>query len=479
MQAGIFYNSLIRLFLIVILQSQREIDFRTKKISKLVWDYALPGIVGTLVTMLYNVVDRIYIGQGVGALAISGLAITMPVINLTSSLGMLVGAGAAARISISLGRNDKQTAEKILGNSLLLTLILNAVFITLFVYYLDPILISFGASELTLPYARDYLQIVLLGNVLVSLTYNFNAMMRASDYPQKAMYTMLIGAVINTILSPIFLFGFNMGIRGVAWATVISMFIGLLFVMHHFTRRSSVIRLRWRNVRLNKAIILSIISIGLSPFSMQVAASGVNILMNTSLIRYGGDLAVGAFGIINTILGLFLITILGLNQGTQPIFGFNYGAGNYKRVRHTLYYTMKIATIITTVGFIIGQLFPRQIAMAFTTDTELLDLTERGVRIAIAALPLVGMQIVASSFFQSLGYAFKSIIQSLSRQLIFLVPGIILLPRLWELDGLWIALPISDTLAAMLSLTLLLGQIRLLKRMENEPLQSESIKTSN
>jgi Na+-driven multidrug efflux pump len=190
-------------------------------------------------------------------------------------------------------------------------------------------------------------------------------------------------------------------------------------------------------------------------------------------------LAVGAFGIINTILGLFLITILGLNQGTQPIFGFNYGAGNYKRVRHTLYYTMKIATIITTVGFIIGQLFPRQIAMAFTTDTELLDLTERGVRIAIAALPLVGMQIVASSFFQSLGYAFKSIIQSLSRQLIFLVPGIILLPRLWELDGLWIALPISDTLAAMLSLTLLLGQIRLLKRMENEPLQSESIKTSN
>ena len=279
------------------MQSERELDFRTKKISKLVWDYALPGIVGTVVNMLYNVVDRIYIGQGVGALAISGLAITAPVINLTSSLGMLVGSGAATRISIALGRNDKETAEKILGSSLMLTIILNAVFITLFVYYLDPILLAFGASKLTLPYARDYLQIVLLGNVLVSLTYSFNAMMRASGYPKKAMTTMLIGAVLNIILSPIFLFCFNMGIKGVAWATVLSMFVGMLFVMHHFTNKSSVIRLRWRNVRLNKTIIFSIISIGLSPFSMQVAASGVNVLMNTSLMRYGGDLAIGAFGI--------------------------------------------------------------------------------------------------------------------------------------------------------------------------------------
>jgi Na+-driven multidrug efflux pump len=209
---------------------------------------------------------------------------------------------------------------------------------------------------------------------------------------------------------------------------------------------------------------------------MQVAASGVNVLMNTSLLRYGGDLAVGAFGIVNTILGLLLITILGLNQGTQPILGYNYGAGNYKRVRHTLYYTLKVATIITTAGFIIGELFPRQIAMAFTTDTELLDLTERGVKIAVIALPLVGMQIVASSFFQSLGYAFKSIIQSLSRQLIFLVPGIILFPRLWGLDGLWVAIPVSDTLAAILSLTLLIGQIRILKRMEQEADQAGSLK---
>lgn len=449
------------------MQTQRELDFQTKKISKLVWDYALPGIIGTMVNMLYNVVDRIYIGQGVGALAISGLAITFPVINLTSSLGMLVGSGAAARISIALGRNDRETAEKILGNSLLLTILLNAIFITLIMVYLDPILLAFGASDLTLPYARDYLQIVLLGNVLVSLTYNFNAMMRASGYPKKAMATMLIGAVLNIILSPILLFVFDMGIAGVAWATVISMFIGLLFVMNHFTRKSSVIRLRWRKVRLNKDIILSIMSIGLSPFSMQIAASAVAVLINTSLMKYGGDLAVGAYGIINTILGLLLTIILGLNQGTQPILGYNYGAGNYKRVRETLNYTVKIATLFTTTGLIIGLLLPRQISMAFTTDTELLDITERGVRIAVMALPLVGMQIVASGFFQSLGYAFKSLIQSLSRQLIFLIPGILILPRFFGLDGIWIAIPVSDTLAALLSFTLLTSQVRLLKRMED------------
>ena len=448
------------------MQTDKELEFQTKKISKLVWDYALPGIVGTMVTALYNVVGRIFIGQVEGALAISGLAITFPVMNLTSSLGMLVGAGAAARISISLGKKDKQTAEQILGTSLLLTVILNAVFITLFYIYLEPILMAFGASELTYPYARDYLQIVLLGNVFVSLCYNFNAMMRSSGYPTKAMYTMLIGAVLNIILSPIFLFVFDLGIKGVAWATVISMFIGMLFVMHHFTRKSSVIRLRWNNVRLNKKIILSIVSIGLSPFSMQVAASGVALLMNTSLLRYGGDLAVGAYGIINSILMIILMVVMGLNQGTQPIIGYNYGAGNYARVRETLFYSLKVATVFTTTGFLIGLFFPRLLASAFTTDPELLSITETGTRIAVIGLPLVGFQIVSSSFFQSIGFAAKSIIQSLSRQLIFLVPGILILPRFWELNGLWIAMPVSDSLAALLSFYLLLIQLRHLKRME-------------
>jgi len=417
---------------------------------------------------LYNVIGRIFIGQGVGALAISGLAITFPVMTLTSSIGMLVGSGAAARISISLGKKDKLTSEQILGNSLLLTIILNAIFISLFIIFLDPILMAFGASKLTLPYARDYLQIVLIGNVFVSLCYNFNAMMRASGYPKKAMFTMLIGAVFNLILTPLFLYVFDLGIKGVAWATVISMFIGMLFVMHHFTRINSLIRLRWRYIRLNKKIILSIISIGLSPFSMQVAGSAVAVLMNQSLLLYGGDLAVGAYGIINTVLMIFLMIILGLNQGTQPIIGYNYGARNFTRVLETLSYSLKVATVITILGFVCGQFFPGIFAAAFTTDTELLSITERGIRISIAALPLVGFQIVASSFFQSLGYAAKSIIQSLSRQLIFLVPGIIIFPRYLNLDGLWIAIPVSDTLAALLSLYLLIIQIRHLNSMEKE-----------
>lgn len=454
------------------MQTKKEIDFQTKRINKIVWEYALPGIIGTVVTALYNVIGRIFIGQGVGALAISGLAITFPVMNLTSSIGMLVGAGAAARISISLGKRDKLTSEKILGNSLLLTIILNAVFITLILIFLEPILRAFGASDLTLPYAYDYLKIVLLGNVFVSLTYNFNAMMRSSGYPKKAMVTMLIGAVFSVILTPIFLYGFDLGIQGVAWATVTSMLLGMLFVMHHFLQKKSLIRLKWKYIKLNKKIILAIVSIGMSPFSMQVAASGVAVLMNTSLIRHGGDLAVGAYGIINTVLMMFLMIIMGLNQGTQPIIGYNYGAGNYKRVRETLLYALKIATIITVAGALIGVIFPGVFAAAFTTDAELMSITERGIRIAVSAMPLVGFQIVSSSFFQSIGFAAKSLIQSLSRQLIFLVPGIILLPRLWGLDGLWIAMPVSDTLAFILSIFLLTYQLRQLKRMENAQIES-------
>ena len=459
------------------MQTKKEIDFQTKRISKIVWEYALPGIIGTVVTALYNVIGRIFIGQGVGALAISGLAITFPVMNLTSSIGMLVGAGAAARISISLGKRDKLTSEKILGNSLLLTIILNAVFITLILIFLEPILRAFGASDLTLPYAYDYLKIVLLGNVFVSLTYNFNAMMRSSGYPQKAMVTMLIGAIFSVILTPIFLYGFDLGIQGVAWATVISMFLGMLFVMHHFLQKKSLIRLKWKYIKLNKKIILAIVSIGMSPFSMQVAASGVAVLMNTSLIRHGGDLAVGAYGIINTVLMMFLMIIMGLNQGTQPIIGYNYGAGNYKRVRETLLYAVKIATIITVAGALIGVIFPGVFAAAFTTDAELMSITERGIRIAVSAMPLVGFQIVSSSFFQSIGFAAKSLIQSLSRQLIFLVPGIILLPRLWGLDGLWIAMPISDFLAFILSIFLLTHQLRQLKIMESAKVESAKMKS--
>ncbi len=397
-----------------------------------------------MVNTLYTIVDRIFIGQGVGPLAISGLALTFPITTLASALGMLVGAGAAARISISLGEKRKDIAERILGNSLLLIIILNAVFISLIYAYIDEILFAFGASENTLPFARDYLQIVLLGNVFISLCYSFNNMMRASGYPRKAMITMMIGAVLNLILDPIFIYVFNMGIAGVAFATVISMFIGMLFVMHHFVQKNSLIQLKFSNIRLNKDIILAIISIGLSPFSMQVAASAVAVLLNTSLMKYGGDLAIGAFGILNSMLMLIVMLVVGLNQGIQPIIGYNYGAKKHGRVRETFYYSIRVATIITSVGFVIGVFFPRLFANAFTTDSVLLDIAENGIRIATVSLPLVGFQIVASGFFQSIGRAKESIIQSLSRQLLFLAPLLLIIPRIFGLNGVWLSMPVSD-----------------------------------
>lgn len=429
-------------------------------------------MVGTLVNTLYNIVDRIFIGQGVGSMAISGLAITFPVTILASSLGMLVGVGAASRISISLGEKRKDTAEKILSNSLLLTIVFNAIVMTFFYIYLDEILLAFGATENTIPYAREYLQIVLVGNVFVSLCYSFNNMMRASGYPQKAMFTMLIGAVLNIILDPIFIFVFKMGIAGVAWATVISMFVGMLFVMHHFVQMDSIIRLKKKYIRFNRDIILAIVSIGMSPFLMQVAASGVAVLMNTSLIKHGGDLAVGAFGILNSMTLVIVMIIVGLNQGTQPIIGFNYGAKRFGRVQDTFIYTLKVASIISTSGFVIGMFFPRTFASAFTRDVALLDIAEAGIRLGLISFPIVGFQIVAGSFFQSIGQAKKAIIQSLSRQILFLVPALLILPNLFGLTGVWMSMPISDFLSALLSLYLLIGQIRIIREMDKKHLMS-------
>lgn len=454
------------------MQTKKELDLERKKISSLVWEYSLPAMVGTLVNTLYNIVDRIFIGQGVGSMAISGLAITFPVTILASSLGMLVGVGAASRISISLGEKRKDTAEKILSNSLLLTIVFNAIVMTFFYIYLDEILLAFGATENTIPYAREYLQIVLVGNVFVSLCYSFNNMMRASGYPQKAMFTMLIGAVLNIILDPIFIFVFKMGIAGVAWATVISMFVGMLFVMHHFVQMDSIIRLKKKYIRFNRDIILAIVSIGMSPFLMQVAASGVAVLMNTSLIKHGGDLAVGAFGILNSMTLVIVMIIVGLNQGTQPIIGFNYGAKRFGRVQDTFIYTLKVASIISTSGFVIGMFFPRTFASAFTRDVALLDIAEAGIRLGLISFPIVGFQIVAGSFFQSIGQAKKAIIQSLSRQILFLVPALLILPNLFGLTGVWMSMPISDFLSALLSLYLLIGQIRIIREMDKKHLMS-------
>ena len=328
------------------------------KIGSLLLHYSVPAIVGMVVASLYNIVDRVFIGQGVGPLAISGLALTFPLMTLIAAIGTLVGVGASARLSIVLGMKDIKWARNILGNAFILTFVLSAVFITIAMIYLSEILVAFGGSEQTIPYAIDYLKIVIPGSVLTNVSYSFSGMMRASGYPQKSMYTILIGVVLNVILDPIFIFGFGLGIQGAAIATVISMFVSAVFVMNHFFNPKHVVHFEKGCMHLRGYIIRNISSIGMAPFLMNVAACGVNIIMNHQLVRQGGDLAIGAYGILNSYAILIVMSVMGLCQGMQPIVGYNYGAQKYKRMKDTLLLTLRVGTLIMVIGFVVCELFP-------------------------------------------------------------------------------------------------------------------------
>ena len=328
------------------------------KIGSLLLHYSVPAIVGMVVASLYNIVDRVFIGQGVGPLAISGLALTFPLMTLIAAIGTLVGVGASARLSIVLGMKDIKWARNILGNAFILTFVLSAVFITIAMIYLPEILVAFGGSEQTIPYAIDYLKIVIPGSVLTNVSYSFSGMMRASGYPQKSMYTILIGVVLNVILDPIFIFGFGLGIQGAAIATVISMFVSAVFVMSHFFNPKHVVHFEKGCMHLRGYIIRNITSIGMAPFLMNVAACGVNIIMNHQLVRQGGDLAIGAYGILNSYAILIVMSVMGLCQGMQPIVGYNYGAQKYKRMKDTLLLTLRVGTLIMVIGFVVCELFP-------------------------------------------------------------------------------------------------------------------------
>lgn len=440
---------------------QAEINhLATGNIGKLLWQYALPSIVGTMVNSLYSVVDRIFIGQGVGALAISGLALTLPVLILLQAFGMLIGAGSAARISIFLGQKNREGAEKILGNALILTFLLTGASIVFSMIYMKPMLMAFGGSEATIPYAEQFLKIMIPGNIFAALSFGFNNMMRASGYPTKAMLTMIIGAIANVILAPIFIFGLKWGIEGAAIATVISMGISTVWVMSHFMSKHSYLRIRKQHLRLDNATVWSIISIGLSPFFMQLAASFVNVIINTSLKKYGGDLAVGAYGINSSLALLLIMFIVGLNQGMQPIVGYNYGAGNYDRMYQALKKTILAATIVAGLGTICGFLIPEIIVRAFTTDQEMIHIASNGLRIMLSAFFVVGFQAVATNFFQCIGMAGKSIFLSLTRQCLILIPCLLIFPPLYDLNGVWGAQPVSDFLSAILTGAFLWYQLR-------------------
>lgn len=439
-------------------------DLATKNIGRLIWEYSLPAIVGTVVMSLYNIVDRIFIGQGVGPLAISGLALTFPFMILLMAFGMLVGAGAATRISITLGENNKEKAEKVLANALLLTFIISGTIVVLSFIFMHDLLRLFGGTEKTIQYAEDYMRIIIPGGILSALNFGFNNIMRASGYPTKAMYTMVVCALINVILDPIFIFVFHWGIQGAAIATIISYLVGTIWVLWHFMLPNSIIKFYRKNFRLEKDIVMSIISIGMSPFSMQLAASFIFILINTTLLQYGGDLAIGAFGIINSINTLIIMIIIGLNQGTQPIIGYNFGAGLFHRMFKTLKLGVIIATGISTFGYIIGTFYPDVLSAFFTRDIGLRSIASKALQISIAVYPIIGFQIVVTNFFQSIGKANISIFLSLTRQFLFLVPSLIILPPIFGLTGAWAAMPVSDGLATIVSATTILYFIRKFKR---------------
>lgn len=445
-------------------------ELENKKISKLLWQYALPAIVGMMVNALYNIIDRVYIGHtpGLGDHAIGGLGIALPIMNLTAAVGMLVGAGSASRISICLGRGDKETAEKIIGTSFLLTILFTGTVVTLLYIFLDPILMAVGATEETFPHAQEFLRYLLPGNIFLTMCFNFNSMMRASGYPQKAMYTMLIGVVANIIIAPIFLFGFKMGIKGAAIATIISMFIGLCFVMFHFMNKNSMLRLRKVNIRLNAKIVWAIVSIGLSPFFIQIAASAVSFFMNHQLRVYGGNVAIEAFAISNTLVMIIIMIIVGLTQGMQPIVGYNYGAKRIERVKETLNYTIKVGVVIGTIGLLLVLFLPGIFVEPFNPSPPLAEASVKAIRTITVMLPLVGFQIVVTNFFQCIGMAAKSIFLSLTRQFLFLIPSLFILPSLFGLNGVWYSIPVSDFLATVLTGILFWLQIRAFRKMELE-----------
>jgi len=442
------------------MEDKRLNELAERPVGRLLWEYSLPAVVGMLVMALYNVVDRIFIGQCVGPDAIAGLAICFPMMSLATAMGVLIGVGSTARISIMLGASRLDEAQRIFGNAFVLTIVIGITYMILFMVYLDPMLRLFGASDATLPYARTYMLVLMPGLLLTNITYGFNNIMRASGYPRRAMLTMIIGAVVNVALDPLFILVFYWGIAGASVATVIAMAVSAVFVLAHFFRRNVTLRFKRGIFRLNWRIFIGIISIGAAPAIVNAASCIVNALANHSLLSYGGDRDIGAAGIMVTYTSLLVTIVLGLCQGLQPIIGYNYGAGNMNRLRRAFYLAVVAASVVTCVGGLYGFFWPSTIARVFTTDADLISATDRALGICLAVFPVVGFQIVSTCFFQSIGNATESIIVGLLRQVIFLIPLLIYLPRLFNVEGVWMAFPISDAVATVVTLVLLARQFR-------------------
>mgnify|MGYP003299168284 FL=1 len=430
-------------------------ELGTERVSVLLRKYAVPAIIAMTASSLYNIVDSIFIGQGVGPYAISGFAITFPFMNLAAAFGSLIGVGASTLSSVLLGQRDYDNARKVLGNVVVLNFIIGGLFTILSLAFLDPILYFFGASDNTITYAKEYMVIILAGNIVTHMYLGLNALLRSSGHPKQAMSATMLTVVLNCILDPIFIFVFDMGIAGAAWATVLSQMVALIWLLRIFSNKEELIHFQRGIFRLQKKIVMDSLAIGLAPFLMNSVSCFVVIFINRQLLKYGGDLSVGAYGIVNRYVFLFMMIVMGFTQGMQPIAGYNYGARQYDRVKEVLMRTIKWAMLIMTTSFVVGQLIPRTVVSAFTSDPNLIEKAAHGVRIIVLAFPVIGINLVTSNFFQSIGKPKRSIFLSLSRQLIFLTPLLYILPTFMGEKGVWWSFAISDIISTVVACLLL------------------------
>lgn len=447
---------------------EKQMPLANEPVGRLLLKFSTPAIVGMLINVLYNIVDRIFIGRGVGSLAISGVGLTFPFMTIIMAFGMLVGIGGAALISIRLGEGKKGEAEKLLGNTFVM-LILVSLGVTVFGLILrDPLLKAFGASAQTFNYAKEYITIILAGTLFNALGFGLNSAIRSDGSPNIAMATNLIGAITNIILDYIFIMKLGMGIKGAAYATLIGQSLNTIWVIKYFMGSRSSIKLRLQNLRLEKRLVMGIFSIGMSPFAIQLAGSVINIIANKALLTYGSDYAVGAMSIMISIAMMFLMPVFGINQGSQPIIGFNYGAVKYDRVKSALYMSIGAATAISIVGAFAVQMSPVALMKIFTPDANIISIGTGGMKILMLMLPVIGFQVVASNFFQAIGKAKISLFLSMLRQVILLIPLLLFLPSKLGLFGVWVSYPISDLLSSLITLVFLAKEIKTLKNTPSE-----------
>lgn len=442
-------------------------ELGTEKISKLLGKYAIPSIVAMIASSIYNIVDSAYIGHGIGPMALSGLAPTFPLMNISAAFGAMVGVGASTMISVKLGQKDYKSAQNILGNAFVMNILVGILIGVFTLSFLNPILLFFGASENTLQFAREYMFWILLGNVITHLYFGFNAILRSAGHPDKAMKATILTVVLNCILDPIFIFkwGLNMGIAGAAIATVLSQCVSLVWQLRILTDKRELLHLHKGIYRLRSRIVKEIVSIGVSPCLMNLASCCIVIFLNRSLLQYGDDYSVGAYSVIHKVTFIFVTLVMGINQGMQPIAGYNYGARQFERVMEVLKLAIMWATVAMTTGWIVCEFFPRVTAFIFTTDEKMIEEIIHGMRINSIFFPIIGSQMVISTFFQSIAKPWKAIFLSLSRQFLFLLPLIILLPRFWDIDGVWYSLPASDIISSIVGFIMLAWQIKAFKEM--------------